>query len=443
MTRGNPAKLMLVFALPVILTNLGQQLYMIVDAAIVGRGIGVDALAAVGCTDWTYWIILWSIQVMTQGFGTFVSRYFGRQDYKMMNKSITMSSLLSLVIAVIFTIAGTMLARPVRVALDTPAHILDDAVTYLSTMAAGTIVVAGYNLTAAILRAFGDGKTPLIAMIIAALLNIVLDILFVMGFRWGVFGAAMASVLSQAVSFAYCVLKIYRIECVKLDRAAWKFDGKLFVQLLLFGLPLAIQYTVINTGGTFVQSTVNLQGASFVAGYTGINKLYGILECSAIAMCAAFTTFASQNFGAGTYRRVREGVKTCVMLALGMAAVIMAIMLPLRNVLPQCFIDINEAGGADAVAVCARYLTNMGICLPFLFLIYVYRSNLQSIGDSLWSMISGFGEAFVRVGIAKVVILYLGRNVLFFMEPVTWFISWMIVMIPFYVYRRTRLPVES
>jgi len=443
MTRGNPAGLMLKFALPVILTNLGQQLYMIVDAAIVGRGVGVDALAAVGCTDWTYWIILWSVQVMTQGFATFVSRHFGSQDYGRMNKCITMSSILSLLIAILFTLAGVILARPVLTLMDTPAAILDDAVIYLSTMAAGTIVVTGYNLAAAILRAFGDGKSPLLAMVIAAVLNILLDLLFVIAFKWGVFGAAFASVLSQAFAFAYCVLKILRVDCVKLDKAAWKMDGKLFAQLLTFGLPLAIQYIVINTGGTFIQAAINLQGSSFVAGYTAVNKLYGILECSAIAMGAAFTTFASQNYGAGNYRRVRSGVKTCNILAVASSCVIMVPVLLLRNFLPQLFLDVGEAGAAEAITVAARYLTNMGICLPFLYLIYVYRSNLQSIGDSLWSMISGFTETLARVGMARIVVLWVGRDALFFTEPFAWFVSWMTVMIPYYFYRRSRLPLED
>lgn len=443
MTRGNPAGLMLKFALPVILTNLGQQLYMIVDAAIVGRGVGVDALAAVGCTDWTYWIILWSVQVMTQGFSTFVSRYFGNRDYKRMNKSITMASILSLVIAMVFTIAGLVLARPVLTALDTPAAILDDAVIYLSTMAAGTVVVTGYNLAAAILRAFGDGKTPMWAMVIAALLNIALDLIFVMVFRWGVFGAALASVLSQAVSFVFCVARIFRIDCVKLDKEAWKMDGRLFTQLLVFGLPLAIQYVIINTGGTFLQATINLQGSSFVAGYTAVNKLYGMLECSAIAMGAAFTTFASQNFGAGKFKRLRKGVKTCNLLAVGSSIVIMIPVLLLRSALPQLFIDINETGAAEAVAVCARYLTNMGLCLPFLYLIYVYRSNLQAMGDSLWSMISGITETLARVGMARLVFLWVGKDALFFTEPFAWFISWMTVMIPYYFYRKKRLPLED
>lgn len=443
MTRGKPAKLMLKFALPVVLTNLGQQLYMIVDAAIVGRGVGVDALAAVGCTDWTYWIILWSVQVMTQGFATFVSRYFGRRDYQKMNQAITMSFLLSLIIGAAFTLAGMGLARPVLAAMDTPANILDDAVVYLSTMAAGTLVVTGYNLAGSILRAFGDVKSPLWAMIIAALLNIALDLVFVMVFKWGVFGAALASVLSQMFAFMFCLLKIRRIDCVKLDRAAWRINGKLFRKLFLFGLPLAIQYVVINIGGTFVQATINLQGSSFVAGYTAVNKLYGILECSAIAMGAAFTTFVSQNYGAGKFRRVRENLKTCNLLAVGCAAAVMLPVLLLRGVLPRLFLDVDQAGATEAIAVAMRYLTNMGLSLPMLYLIYVYRSNLQSIGDSFWSMVSGFTETLARVGTARLVMRWIGRDALFFTEPAAWFAAWTTVMIPYYFYRKKHLPMED
>jgi len=443
MTRGNPAKLMLQFAFPVILTNLGQQLYMIVDAAIVGRGVGVDALAAVGCTDWTYWVILWAVSVMTQGFATFVARYFGKQDHKMMNKSITMSALLSLAIAVTFTVAGLVFARPVLTLLETPAHILDDATTYLSTMIAGTLIVTGYNLAAAVLRAFGDGKSPLIAMIIAAVLNILLDLLFVMVFKWGVFGAALASIMSQMVAFLFCVVKILKIECVKLDKEAWQWDGKLFMQLLLFGLPLAVQYVVINVGGMIVQSTINLQGSSFIAGYTSVSKLYGMLEATAIAMGAAFTTFCSQNYGAGNYVRVRKGVKTCTYLALGAAAVIMAIVLPLRSVLPQLFIDSAEAGAVEALAVSVRYLTIMVLWLPVLYMVYVYRSQLQSMGDSMWSMISGFGESAVRIVMGKVIVLWLGSSTLFYVEPFSWLAACLFVLVPYYCTRDKMLPKED
>ena len=212
MTVGNPAKHIITFAIPLILTNFGQQLYMIADAAIVGRGVGVKALAAVGSTDWCYWMILWTVSGLTQGFSTFVSRYFGEKKYKNMNKVIAMSALLCVAIGVILTTVGLFAARPLLMLLNTPRDILDDSTIYLMTMIAGTLIVTAYNMAGSILRAFGDGKTPLYAMVIAASLNIGLDCVFVFLFQWGIFGAAMASVLAQLISFLFCFLKIRRIE---------------------------------------------------------------------------------------------------------------------------------------------------------------------------------------------------------------------------------------
>lgn len=445
MTEGKPAKLMLSFALPVVLTNLGQQLYQIVDAAIVGRGVGVDALAAVGCTDWTYWMILWAVGAMTQGFATFVSRYFGMNDPVKINKSITTSVYLSLMISAVFMLLGVIGARPILVLLRTPAerNILSQAVTYLTTMTCGIIIVAFYNLAAAILRAFGDSKTPLIAMMIAAGMNILLDLLFVLVFHWGVFGAAFASVLSQCVAFLFCTVKILKIEYVKLDKAAWAWDRALTGEIAKFGIPLAIQYVIVNLGGVIVQSTINDQGGSFVAGYTAVNKLYGLLECSAIALGAAFTTYASQNFGARNYKRVRRGVNVAMVLAVVVALALMGIVLPLRNLLPQLFIDMAEAGAADAIYVAGRYLTNMILALPILYLVYVHRNNLQAIGNSSWSLVSGIAEAASRVVMAKLFFDLAGVEIMFCIEPVAWLMAWLFVLLPYYYYQRKLLPVKK
>ena len=445
MTEGKPAKLMLKFALPVVLTNLGQQLYQIVDAAIVGRGVGVDALAAVGCTDWTYWMVMWSVSVMTQGFATFVSRYFGKQDVVKINKAITTSVYLSLIISAIFMLVGVIGARPILVLLRTPTEreILSQAVTYLTTMICGIIIVAFYNLTAAILRAFGDSKTPLIAMIIAAVMNILLDLLFVLVFHWGVFGAALASVLSQCVAFLFCTVKIFQVEYVKLDKAAWQWDGPLAAEMAKFGIPLAIQYVVIHLGGMIVQSTINDQGSSFVAGYTAVNKLYGLLECTAISLGAAFTTYASQNFGAGNFRRVRRGVNVAMVLAVGVATLLLVIVLPLRYLLPQLFMDMNEAGAADAIEVAARYLTNMILSLPILYSVYVHRNNLQAIGNSTWSLVSGIAEAASRVMMAKLMFDFWGVEIMFYVEPVAWLMAWLFVLFPYYYYQKRLLPVNK
>lgn len=443
MTKGSPTRLMLLFALPVIITNLGQQFYQIADAAIVGRGVGMDALAAVGCTDWTYWVILWSVASMTQGFATFVARYFGKRDYRMMNKSIAVSAVLSFAIAVIFTVVGLVFVRPLLILLETPENILGDAVRYLSIMISGTVIVTGYNLTAAILRAFGDGKTPLIAMIMAAILNILLDLLFVMIFEMSVLGAALASIIAQTVAFLYCGVRIFSIGYVKLDREAWRIDIKMLWQQLCFGFPLAVQYMVINIGGMICQPTINLQGSAFIAGYTSVSKLYGLLESTAVSLGAAFTTFASQNYGAGNYDRLKKGVKKCIALATFGAAVIMAIVMPLRGILPQYFIDRSEIGADRALDVASSYLFYMVLFLPVLYIIYVYRGNFQSIGDSFWSMVSGFGEAAARIFVTKAVFVWCGKTALFLVEPAAWTAALVFVMIPYYICRSRLMSVKQ
>ena len=439
MTEGSPLKLILLFAIPLIFTNLGQQLYMIVDASIVGRGVGVKALAAVGSTDWSYWLILWTITGLTQGFGVFVSRYFGEKDYDKMNRSITMSTILCVVIGAVLTLIGVLAARPLLILLETPADILDGAVTYLTTMISGTLIVIAYNMAASILRAFGDGRSPLVAMLIAGLMNIGLDLLFVLVFHWGIFGAAIATVSAQFVSFLYCLVKISKIEYVSLAKANWVPDGKMIKELLLFGLPLARQYIVIAGSGMVMQSTINQHGSLFVAGYTASNKLYGLLESSAISLGFAFSTFFAQNYGAGNKQRVRNGVRTGVKLSILLALGVTVVMLLIGKYLLQAFINAGEAEGPVVLEIAQHYLLVMAAFLVVCYLIHVYRNALQAMGTSIWSMVSGFAECGVRILMAKGVVSLLGSEVLFYIEPFAWLGALLFIMIPYYIYRKKLL----
>lgn len=431
---------MLSFAFPVILTNLGQQLYQIADAAIVGRGVGVDALAAVGCTDWTIWMVLWSMTAMTAGFATLVSRFFGSREYTKMNQAMMISAVLSAGIAVILTVLGVVFARPLLLLMDTPAEILHDATVYLCTMLAGTLIVTAYNLAASILRALGDSKTPLIAMIIAAVLNIFLDILLVIVFPWGVFGAAAASVISQLFSFVFCFWKIKKIDIVRWDRDALRWDGHLAWETLSVGLPLAIQYMIINFGGMILQTTVNGLGSAFVAGYTASKKLYGLLECTAVSLGAAFTTYTAQNYGAKNYRRIRHGVNIGMVLSVGAAGAFMVVLLPFLRQLPLLFID---GGEVEAIEVGVHFLLRMILAMPVLYLVYVHRSALQAIGVASWSLISGIFETVVRVSVATVGFSLWGERILYYSEPLSWLAAWVFVLVPYYFYQRTRVPKKE
>lgn len=439
MTRGSPTKHLLSFALPLLLTNLGQQLYMIVDASIVGRGVGMEALAAVGATDWTYWLILWMVIGLTQGFATFVSRYFGDKNYKGMNKIIAMSSLLCGVCGILLTVAGIGASMPVLKLLQTPADILDSAHTYLITMIAGTLVVTAYNMASSILRALGDGKTPLIAMVIAAILNIGLDCLFVFAFQWGIFGAAVASVSAQLVSFLYCLQRIRSIDCIHIEHAMWKPDWKLIKDMLLFAVPICAQYMVISIGGIMLQSSVNLQGSVFIAGYTATNKIFGLFEASGLSLGLASATFLAQNYGAGQLKRVREGVKTASVIAVVSAVIVFLIIYLLRYPLLQFFLDVSKAGAAQALEIAVRYLLIMIVFLVILYLIHVFRNALQAMEISLWCMLSGVAECICRVFMAKVVIHWIGSDALFVTEPLAWLAALMTVFFPYLYYRAKRL----
>ena len=441
MTKGKTVKLLLQLALPLILANLGQQLYMIADAAIVGRGVGVSALAAVGASDWSYCLALWTVIGFTQGFSTFIARAFGEGDHEEMNKTIAASALLTLFIGAGVTLVGVIGARPLLILLDTPEDILPSATVYLATMLAGMLPVAAYNMAAALLRALGDGRTPLIAMLISAVLNVGLDLLFVLGLSMGVFGAALASVIAQTVSFFYCLYVIRRISFIRIGRAVWRGCLTLAGPLLAFGTPLALQYVVIALGGMILQSSINAEGSIFVAGFTATNKLYGLLEGSAISLGIAMATFLAQNYGAEQYARVRRGVLVGGLLTVSAAAVIFLVVFPLARPLLSLFLDVEKAGADEAMAIAYRYLFLMLINLPILYLIHVFRNSLQSIGIAVWSMISGGAEFCVRVGIAKLAAPALGVDVLYYVEPLAWLGALVVVIPPYFYYQKRRLLV--
>lgn len=439
MTTGNPAKHILRFAVPLILTNLGQQLYMIADGAIVGRGVGVQALAAVGATDWCYWLVLWSVIGLTQGFSTYVSQAFGEKNYRELNKSIATAIALCLITGAALTVLGLVAVRPALLLLQTPADVLLDATVYLSVMIGGTGIVMAYNMASAILRALGDGKTPLVAMAIAALLNIGLDCLFILAFGWGIVGAAAASLVSQAVSFLYCLAAVRKIEFIRPEKQDWRLERRRVRGMLLLGTPVALQYMVICLGGMILQSGVNLQGSYFAAGYAATNKLFGLLECFAMSLGLAASTFIAQNYGAGKCDRVKKGVGTTVWIATAMAVAVSAVALIFSRFLVGIFIDVKTELDLKAMDAGVRYLTIMGPCFIFVYLLDVFRNALQAIGIGFWSMLSGIAELAGRLLMAKVFIYILGSDALFLSEPLAWLLALFCVMLPYFYYHKKRL----
>ncbi|WP_411336840.1 MATE family efflux transporter [Ruminococcus gauvreauii] len=420
MTSGNPTTLLLLFALPLILGNLGQQLYMIVDAIIVGQGVGVKALAAVGATDWTYWLVLWTIQALTQGFGACIAKHFGEKDHVKLRKSIAMSIILCVGIGIFLTLTALLMVLPMLKILQTPADIFDGASSYLFTMFSGTLIVMAYNMISAILRAFGDGKTPLIAMGIAAGTNIALDLLFVMVFRWGIAGAAAATLIAQLIAFLYCFLALRHIEFIRLQPSDWKADKMVIRELCRMGFPLALQHVLIAVGGMILQSRINIQGFIFVAGFTATNKLYGLLESAAISLGYATTTYMAQNHGAGQGDRIRKGLKSVTLITLLMSVCSAVPAILGGKHLLKLFISSSDGSAPEVLAVAYQYLVIMGGLLFILYFLHGFRSTLQGLGDAVSPMISGVIEFFMRISAALLLTEFWGSIMLFLAEPLAW-----------------------
>ena len=340
MTEGRPASLIFSFALPLMVGNVFQQLYTVVDTMVVGKALGVGALAALGAADWLNWMMLGIIQGLTQGFAILMAQEFGAGRYHDLRKSVGNSAVLSLLSAICLLVAGQVLARPVLMFLKTPPEILENALLYLRIMYIGVPIVMAYNLLACILRSLGDGKTPLHAMVVAAVTNIVLDLIFVLIFRWGIAGAAAATLIAQLVSSVFCLYHIGKIELLRFTAEDFRFqDRRLPLRLFMLGLPMAFQNAIISVGGMIVQSVVNGFGVIFIAGFTATNKLYGVLEVAATSYGYSMVTYAGQNLGAGNTKRIRKGVRSAVVIALFTSLIIACLMLLGGRSILGCFIS--------------------------------------------------------------------------------------------------------
>ncbi len=433
MTHGNPAKLIFFFALPLIIGNLGQQIYMITDTVIVGQGVGLDALASLGATDWIYWLVLWSVQVLTQGFAVLITQNIGEGNEKAIKKSIAMSTLLCLTMGTLVSATFPFLASPLLRLLKTPEDIFAGALSYVVVMYAGTLIVMAYNMASAVLRSFGDGKTPLIAMIIAAAVNIGLDLLLVMGFHWGITGAAVATILSQLLAFLYCLRMIGKIPAAKLRKEDWALDFPVILKLLKLGIPLALSHVAIVFGGIILQFVINGFGSLFIAGFTATNKLYGLLESSAISFGFATATYTGQNFGARNLPRIRSGIRSAMKLAALFAVTISVGMVLFGRYLLMMFISSSDADAPAVLELAYQYLTIMSVTLIILYALHVYRSAIQGMGNTIIPMIAGLLECVGRVSVALFLPRIVGEYGLFFAETTAWLFSAVCVMTAFYV----------
>ena len=442
MTTGKPLALIVSFALPLMVGNVFQQLYTVVDTMVVGKALGVDALAALGATDWLYWMVLGMVQGVTQGFGILMAREFGAKQYESLRVVVGSSVSLSAACAVLFLAAGQLIARPALAVMNTPGEILGGSLLYLRIMFLGIPIVMAYNLLACILRSLGDSQTPLNAMIVAALTNIALDLLFVLVFRWGIAGAATATLIAQLISSLFCLHKIRRIEFMALKKEHFALAPAMAGRLMALGSPMALQNAIIAIGGMIIQTVVNGYGVAFIGGFTASNKLYGVLEIAASSYGYAMITYVGQNLGAGKIDRIRQGMRWAITVAVATSLVIAAVMLIFGKGIVGAFISGTPEEVEQATKVAYTYLSIMSLCLPVLYVLHVTRSAVQGMGNTVLPMVSGIAEFVMRTGGVLLLPAVLGENGVFIAEVLAWAGADMI-LIPSYFITLKRVKAGS
>lgn len=436
MTKGSPLKLILMFSLPLMLGNILQEFYTIVDTVIVGQFLGVKALASMGAAGWIQWMILSIVVGFAQGFSIKIANLYGANDHEGISKTVGNIIIVSVIIGFCLTIGWQLVITPILKLLQTPDDIIRGAITYLRVMAGGIGVTLMYNLLSCILRAFGNSKTPLIAMVIAASINVGLDLLFVCVFHMGIAGAAIATILAQLFAGLFCLVVLYEQKLFVLKREHFIARQHLIKELIKLGLPLALQNGIISIGGMIVQFVVNGYGFIFVAGFTATNKLYGLLETAAISFGYALTTYNGQNYGAKEYQRIRDGVKIAAIVSIVTSIIIGLIMIFMgRNIL-MMFVSGDPSEVKVVLEVAYRYLFIMALCLPILYILHTYRNALQGLGNTVIPMISGIVELVMRVSVALFLPMLIGQDGIYYAEVVAWSGAALLLYIS---YKRTKL----
>lgn len=395
MTSGSPMKLIVGFAVPIFLGNLFQQLYSVVDAIVLGRAVGADALAAAGSTQALSFLVLGFITGLTHGYAILIAQRFGAGDYAGVRRTAANAGYLAAVSSLIITAASLLGARALLEVMHTPEDIFRDALLYIQVIFIGTAASVAYNMFSGILRALGDSVSPLVILVVSSIVNVGLDVLFVVVFRWGVAGAAWATVLAQALSSAMCFAVLRRLELMRFQREDWRGDRDVIRALLRLGVPVGIMNSITAMGIMLLQSVVNGLGSVTVAAYTAGSKLMNLALQPGDILGIAVGTYVGQNLGAGRLDRIRAGVRQSVLLSLAINIVMGLLLALFGRELTAVFVSGTEEAVIEAAY---PYFVITGAGVWIVGLLFLYRFALQSLGDTFIPMVSGGVELGMRVG---------------------------------------------
>ncbi len=444
MTVGSPARLILFFSLPILATNALQQLYSLVDSLVVGNILGVTALSAVSSSGWLDWSVLSIAMGLAHGFGIQIAQSFGAKRFDEMRRAAGQSVLIAVVTVVLLETASQLLVRPVLELMHAPIETIGMTERYLRIIYAGLPLVMALNVLSSFLRAIGDSRTPMVAMMFSTAVNIGLDILFITGMH-RVEGGALATVCAQTVSVLICLLAVHRVRELHLSRGDLLPDRPMVRRLLRLGGPMAFQNFVISMGGLVLQRVVNGFSLAFVFGYNTASRLQGVVEIAGGSLEAGVVTFVGQNAGANRLDRVGDGLRKSALIGILLAVAVAAAVIGFGRPLLSLFMGSDEQTLLlydEVLNSGYRFLCVMGAGLPMLYLLFVYRSTLQGLGDTVIPMLSGFVELAMRIGMALLLPIFLQELGVCLAEIAAWIGAAVILIIGCY-HRLRRMSVPK
>lgn len=422
LTTGSPLKLIFQFSIPLIFGSIIQQFYSFADAIIVGRLIGTNALAAVGTTGPMNFLVFGFIFGLVSGFAVITAQRFGAKDEKGLKQSFAINIKLNAISALLFTSISLVLAKPILLLINTPSEIFSDSLSYISIMFTGIFFIIIYNMGACILQALGDSKSPLYFLIIASLLNVVLDIVFILVFKWGVAGAAWATVISEGFSGLLCIIHIIRkFPILHISKKDFERNPYFTFQHLKIGIPMAFQFSITAIGVIILQSALNLFGPNYIAGYTAAQKVEHLIGVGAGTFGTTMANYTGQNLGARRVDRIKEGVRKGTFLTIIFSFLGMLVALLFAKQLTSLFIDINTEDGLIALEAAKTYIYWSAPFFPVLFMIFIYRNTLQSMGRGFMPLMAGFGELIARIIATYSFPLLFGYVGIVLAGPFAWF----------------------
>ncbi len=437
MTKGKPFKLILGFALPMVLGNVFQQLYSMVDTVIVGKFVGVNALAGVGSTGAISFLVVGFALGVCSGFSIPVSQQFGAGNYKNMRKYIAHAIYMSALTAVLLTVITVIFTGSILRIMNTPDEIYNDAYSYIIVIFSGISATIFYNMLSGILRAIGDSKSPLVFLIISSVINIGLDLTFIIVFKMGVFGAGLATIISQAISAIFCLAYMIRnYDILKFEKDELKFDVSYAKQLAVTGYPMALQFSITATGSIILQSAVNTLGTQSVAAITAAVKIQTVAIGPMESLGIAMATYCGQNKGAGKYKRITQGIKQSIIIQMIYCTASLMAVFFLGGILTTLFIDkstTNPVEYAKIIELSAYYLKLSGSFYPTLGVLFILRNSLQGMGYSFLPMLAGVSELAARSIVAIGFISLLGFTAAGLSGPIAWIFADIVLIITYYI----------